>query len=230
VDFIDQDLKISLISQEWYGQTLRTLVFSSVQIDTFLKDRLNQKRQQKEVYDTALKAYMAWDFKTALEGFKKVISMNPDIAAAYVKQALIALRNDDFGSASALALKALDKTAEHGVKAEAKSVLAIIALRNDSKAAALKLLNEAAGLAPEIASFKTSINQLKNAEYDERHISKTAARLACIAKGSSSASQVGVLARGWFPDMGVYKKALKKVSRSRSFKSSKKSYMQWECR
>ncbi|MBN2803837.1 MAG: hypothetical protein JXR91_12155 [Deltaproteobacteria bacterium] len=229
-EYLDGDLKINLIIQQWYGQTYKTITFNSVQIDKYLGNQLETIETVKEVYASAEKEYFAWNFDSALEIYKKVISLNPSIGSAYTKQALIYLRKDDFGKASQLAAAALEKSRNNKAKAEAKTILATVALKNDSTESALAFLNEALALDPGNINSKKNIERLKNADYDSTHLAQTAARLACVENGSNSASKESILARGFFPDMGTYNKAVKKIKRSRNFKKAKQSYMKWECR
>jgi len=226
----DQDLNVLYAEEDWYGQVLKTLEFSSVQVDETLADVFASARELETAWKAAETAYFAWKFDEAMAGYDKVLSLSEGVGMAHVKRGLIALRDDDFGKTAELAARALEVTRDNGVKAEAYGLQAVIALRNDARGEALELLKKAAALAPAAERFRTGVAQLETGEYAEAHVAQTAARLACIKQGKSRASELGVLARGLFPDMKTYNRALAAVSRSRQFRSTRDNYMQWECR
>lgn len=228
--FDEQDMKVVYIEEEWYGQTLKTLEFSSVKFNEEMAGHIQKLERLESVYKAAEAAYFGWKFDEALEKYQEVSSMAPGIGAALVKQGLIYLRDDDFGQARSFAQKALENSQQDDVKAGAKEILAVNALRDGDIDGAKALLQEAISLSPSSPRFKSYLQQLDEREYVIKNIAQTAARMSCIEEGKSKSSELGVLARGFFPDKRTFQKSVKTVSRKKEFKDTKKSLIAWECK
>lgn len=230
IHFDEQDMRVSLIEEDWYGQTLRTIEFSSVKLNAELEGHIQKLEKLEKAYKAADVAYFAWKFEDALKRYEEVNTMSPNLGAAKVKRALIHLRMDDFGDARSLAESVLETSTEDDVKGEARSILAVNALRNGNREEALKLLYDAKKLAPANGQISSYIEQLESGKYAMNTIAQTAARLACIESGKSTASEIGVLARGFFPDKQTWQKNLKGVQKEDEFKDAKNNLMAWECK
>jgi tetratricopeptide (TPR) repeat protein len=230
VTFDDGDITVTLIEENWYGQTLRTVEFSSDVMNEELAARIEKMDRLETVFKEAETAYFAWKFDDARKKYEELNAMAPALGAALVKRGLIALRDDDFSTAKALADKCLAVSRQNDVKAEARGLLAIDSLHQGDREGALQHLYEAKKLAPANARFSSYIEQLESGTYSVQSVAQTAARLACIKEGKSRSSEIGVLARGYFPDAGTYEKNLKTVARDSEFKEARDNLMTWECR
>ncbi len=230
VTFDDGDMTVTLIEENWYGRTLRTVEFSSDVMNEELAARIEKMNRLETVFKEAESAYFAWKFDDARKKYEELNAMTPALGAALVKRGLIALRDDDFSTAKALADKCLEVSRQNDVKAEARGLLAVNSLHQGDREGALQHLYEAKKLAPANARFSGYIEQLESGTYSIQSIAQTAARLACIEEGKSRSSEIGVLARGYFPDAGTYKKNLKAVARDSEFREARDNLMTWECR
>ena len=230
VAFDDGDMTVTLIEENWYGQTLRTVEFSSVVMNDELAARIEKMDRLETVFKEAETAYFAWKFDDARKKYEELNAMAPALGAALVKRGLIALRDDDFSTAKTLAEKCLEVSRQNDEKAEARGLLAMDSLHQGDREGALQHLYEAKKLAPANARFSSYIEQLESGTYSIQSVAQTAARLACIEEGKSRASEIGVLARGYFPDTGTYEKNLKAVARDSEFREARDNLMTWECR
>jgi tetratricopeptide (TPR) repeat protein len=226
---VDGDLVIEYLEEKWYGRTLKTLVFASVQIREFV-DSARGTREKAEISIAEGDGFFGkWKFEEALESYRAAAGAMDSLGLAHVKQALMLTRLERFDEVGTAVRKALEVSAEPRVRAEALGLLAVTALYDEDKAAALGHFRKAAATDPANGFFEMSAKELESGEYATDRVARTAARMECLKKKSFKSTFRGLLARGNFPDMKTYFDVLKKAKSDPAFDKLKKDASRGEC-
>jgi len=188
-------------------------------------------RDAENAYAEGEKYYNERKFNKALKSFREARRKRVNYGMAHAKEALLLVREEKFKVGKKAAKEAIDKGRDQRARAKAYSLLAVAALREGDKEGAMKHYRSAETFYPGDRDYSHSIEELESGEYSDERVAKTAARISCLGTVDGKKwTRKGLLARGNFPDNKIYKKALKKASKSKEFKRAKRNWQRFECR
>lgn len=215
-----------------YGRVFRSVSFSNREtLESFRKKDVNRK-EALNAYALAMTQLSERQLDEAIVGFREARASVPTFGNAYVMEAIAFLNKQDFSRAEFLAHTALGKTHDKRAKAEANGIKAITHLYKGKKDEALEFWKKASSLDPLNTGFQVYKNELENGIYTVDRIAKTKARINCItSENQKTKSQLikGMLARGNFPDITTYSKALALAVNDPNFAADVKKWTAWEC-
>jgi tetratricopeptide (TPR) repeat protein len=241
--FRDGDLIIEAFEKrDKYRRVFRELRFSSAPMMASLGGVVEERENVELALGRGMENRAAKSFANAKKSFEKALKTNASTGAAHVWLGMLALPEERFDEVEKQALAALETSRDRRVHAEAQGLLAVVALYNGKKRIALARFKEASAMDPANAEVAKSAEELKTGNYQPERVAKTAARFECLAKAVPKSkkkkakatplpwTEQGLLARGNFPDLGAYVKALADSANTQAFRDAKKLWASWECR
>jgi tetratricopeptide (TPR) repeat protein len=228
--FIDGDLVVELWEEKWYGRTLRRLVFAGRGFrEAFETGREARERAEKLVAEGDLLLGRR-KYEEALAVFGQAVEAQPGNGLGLLRQALALMRLERFEEVVPAAERVLANSREASVRADARGLLGVAALRAGDKAGALAHYQAAAAEDLVNPLFAISVAELETGEHEMSRVALTAARMECRQKGKLDGSVEALLARGNFSDSRTYFKALGKAQKDGRWNATRKQYIQMECR
>jgi len=225
----DGDVVIELIEEEWYGRTLKTMVFASAAVRQSLEREKSQRASAEKEIANGDAALAKWDIEKALSHYVSASDYVPAFGYAYVKQGVALTRLERFDEVEKVARKALERSGEFRAHAEAFGLLAVVALFRGDVAKAIENFDSAAKTDIANGFFASSAEELKKGVYAVDRVARTAARMECRGDKGLKASEKGLLARGNFPSLEKYFEVLKAAKVNPSFAKAKKAFAKMEC-
>jgi tetratricopeptide (TPR) repeat protein len=226
----DGDLIVELWEEKWYGRTLRRLVFAGRGFRSAFEAGREQRERAEKLVAEGDSLLQRHKYEEALDTFKQAVEARPGFGLALLRQALALMRLERFDEVIPAANRVLAESREPSVRADARGILGVATLFGGDKAGALEHYRAAAAEDPANPLFAISVKELETGEHEMSRVALTAARMECRQKGKLDGSVEALLARGNFADSSTYFTALKKASRDGRWNTTRKQYVQMECR